>query len=366
MKLISRYLLSHVRRPWLYIMAGFSIIAVLVDLFSNFVDFMEAGTSIPKVLLYYAILIPTYLPFMLPISLLLALLYALWQLGKNSELTAMRASGLSLTQLITPYLVSGFLAALFLLAVNELFNPWAMHWTKQFQSMQGSKHSQKSFLTENLAYKNVPGRRIWRIGSFDPRPASSFEMRGINLTQQRPDGSDEFRMDVERARWVDGHWWFENVRTQYYQGMNNDNDGGIVTSPSAEMTMLSETPRDFMNEIKDSTERSAVDILNFIKTHQGISEETRNRLMVDFHYRLAAPWLCFIVILVGVPFGTHSGRRGMGMGILLALLAFFGYYILMGLGLAYGKRQVISPVLAGWFPDIVFTLLGLILLRRIR
>ena len=56
----------------------------------------------------------------------------------------------------------------------------------------------------------------------------------------------------------------------------------------------------------------------------------------------------------------------MGMVILLALLAFFGYYILMGLGLAYGKRQVISPVLAGWFPDIVFTLLGLILLRRIR
>ncbi len=148
MKLISRYLIRHVRRPWLYIMAGFSIIAVLVDLFSNFVDFMEASTPISNVLLYYAILIPTYLPFMLPISLLLALLYALWQLGKNSDLTAMRASGLSLTQLITPYLVSGFLAALFLLAVNELFNPWAMHWTKQFQSMQGSKHSQKTYLAE--------------------------------------------------------------------------------------------------------------------------------------------------------------------------------------------------------------------------
>ncbi len=191
-------------------------------------------------------------------------------------------------------------------------------------------------------------------------------MRGINLTQQRPDGSDEFRMDVERARWVDGHWWFENVRTQYYQGPNNDNDGGIVASPSAEMTMLAETPKDFINEIKDSTERSAADILNFIQTHQGISAETRNRLMVDFHYRLAAPWLCFIVILVGVPFGAHTGRRGMGMGILLALMTFFGYYILMGLGLAYGKRQLISPILAGWLPDIVFATLGLILLRRIR
>ena len=365
MKLVTRYLLRHVRRPWLYIMAGFSIIAILVDLFSNFVDFMEAGTPLPNVMLYYAILLPTYLPYMLPISLLLALLYALWQLGKNSELTALRASGLSLTQLIAPYLVTGLIAAFFLLAVNELFNPWAMHWTRQFQAMQGSKNAPQTHLAMNLAYKNVLGRRIWRINSFDTRPSASFEMRGINLTQQRPDGSDEFRMDAARARWIDGHWWLENVETRYYDS-NNDPVGPAESAPSLEMTMLSEIPRDFINEIKDSSERSAAEILTFIRTHTGISEETRNRLMVDFHYRLAAPWLCFIVILVGVPFGAHTGRRGMGIGILLALLTFFAYYILMGLGLAYGKRQLISPVLAGWFPGMVFFVLGLAMLRRIR
>lgn len=365
MKLVTRYLLDHVRRPWIYIMAGFSIIAILADLFSNFVDFMEAGTPLHSVLLYYAILLPTYLPYMLPISLLLALLYALWQLGKNSELTALRACGLSLTQLITPYLLTGLIAAFFLLAVNELFNPWAMHQTRRFLAMQGAKQSQQSYLAMNLAYKNVPGRRIWRINSFDTRSSASFEMRGINLTQQRPDGSDEFRMDAARARWLDGHWWFEKVETRYYDP-NSDPAGPVESSPSLEMTMLSETPKDFTNEIKDSSERSAAEILKFIQTHQGISGETRNRLMVDFHYRLAAPWLCFIVILVGVPFGMHSGRRGMGLGILLALLAFFSYYILMGLGLAYGKQQLISPVLAGWVPSMVFFFLGLAMLRRVR
>ena len=365
MKLVSRYLLRHMSRPWFYIIAGFFIIAILVDLFDNFVDFMEAGTSIHTVVLYYAILLPTYLPYMLPISLLLALLYALWHLGKNSELTAMRASGLSLTQLITPYLLTGLIAAFFLLAVNELFNPWAMHWTRQFKAMQGSKRVAQTHLAINLAYKNVLGRRIWRINSFDTRPSASFEMLGINLTQQRPDGSDEFRMDAARARWMDGHWWFENAETRYYDSQN-DPDGPVTNAPSLEMTMLSETPKDFMNEIKDSSERSATEILKFIRDHKGISEETRNRLMVDFHYRLAAPWLCFIVILVGVPFGTHTGRRGMGIGILLALLTFFAYYILMGLGLAWGKNQFISPIMAGWAPGMIFFMLGLILLRRIR
>lgn len=365
MKLITRYLLGHLRRPWFYIMAGFSIIAVLVDLFSNFVDFMEAQTPLRRVVLYYAALLPTYLPYMLPISLLLALLYALWQLGKNSELTAMRASGLSLSQLITPYLLTGLLASFLLLAVNELFNPWALHWTNQFKEMQGARQAARTHLEENLAYKNVPGLRDWRIAYFDARPFSAFEMRGINLTQQRPDDSIEYKLVASRGRWVDGHWWFENVETSYFDA-NGEPAGPAEFSPSLEMTMLSETPKDFTNEIKDSTERSALEILRFIDLHKGISQDTRNRLWVDFHYRLAAPWLCFIVVLVGVPFGMQTGRRGMGMGILFALLLFFAHYILMGLGLAYGKRQLIPPVLAGWLPDAIFFVLGLVLLRRIR
>jgi lipopolysaccharide export system permease protein len=365
MKLVTRYLLGHLRRPWLYVMAGFSLIAILVDLFENFVDFMEVGTPVQQILLYYGVLLPTYLPYLLPVSLLLALLYALWQLGKNSELTAMRACGLSLTQLIMPYLLTGLAAAFFLLAVNELLNPWATHWTRQFQAMQGSPHAAQTYLAVNLAYKNVVGRRIWRIDTFDPRPSSSYEMRRVHLTQQRPDGSDEFRLDAGRARWLDGHWWFETVETRYYN-TNNAPAGPVESAPTLEMTMLSETPRDFINEIKDSSERSASEILRFIDTHKDISAEARNRLMVDFHYRLAAPWLCIIVILLGVPFGMHTGRRGMGMGILLALLTFFGYYILMGLCLAYGKRGLIPPAVAGWLPGAVFFVLGAVLLRRTR
>jgi len=365
MKLLNRYLLTQLRRPWVYVMAGFSLVAVLVDLFEHFVDFMEAGTPPGQILLYYALLLPTYLPYLLPISLLLALLYALWQMGKNSEIIAMRACGMSLTQLMRPYLLTGLGAALVLLAVNEGLNPWATHWTRQFQDRQGTAHSAKAHLAVNLAYKNVIGHRIWRIDTFDPRPATSFEMRRIHLTQLRPDDSTEFRLDAARARWLDGHWWFEDVEMQYYDE-NNDRDGAVTNSPSLEMTMLSETPRDFINEIKDSDERSAREILRFIETHQNISDKARNRLMVDFHYRLAAPWLCVIVILLGVPFGMHTGRRGMGLGILLALLTFFGYYILMGVCLAYGKRGLLPPVAAGWLPGGVFLVLALVLLRRLR
>lgn len=362
MKLITRYLLAHLRRPWIYIMAGFAIIAVLIDLFGNFLEFWEAGAPLASVLLYYAILLPTYLPYLMPVSLLLALLYALWQLGKHSEIVAMSASGLSRLQLFSPYLLVGLAASLGLLGINEWFNPWALQWTRQFRMARGRAEGGE-VLRVPVAFKNVVGRRIWQIDLFDPRPQTSYELRGINLIQQRPDGSDEFRLEAARGRWMDGHWWFEQVTMRYYNSQN-DPVGPVESHPELEMTMLSETPRDFLNEIKDSTERSALDILRFLKTHPAISKETRQRLLVDFHYRLAAPWLCVIVILLGIPFGIHAGRRGMGLGILFALLAFFGYYILMGLGLAYGKQHLIPPWLAGWLPNLVFLTIGLAMIRR--
>ncbi|MDR0994032.1 MAG: LptF/LptG family permease [Verrucomicrobiota bacterium] len=386
MKLIPHYLLRNLMRPWLYVLAGFSIIAVLIDLFDNFVNFMEAGTPFRQIFVYYAVLLPTYLPYILPVSLLLGLLYALWQLGKNSEITAMRASGLSLFQLIRPYLMIGLGCSLFLLALNELFNPWATLWTRQFSEMQQGSSELTSYFVSNVAYRNVVGNRIWVIDRFDPLPSSSYEMTGISLIQRRPDGSDEFRLVAARGRWVDQHWWFENVEMRYYLPSEQVDespapipdmemhhplpsaqpDGLPIRIPSMEMTMISEEPRDFLNVIKDSTERSSLEIMEFIDKHRGLSEETQNRLLVDLHYRLASPWLCLIVILVGVPFGMHTGRRGMGLGILLALLTFFGYYVLMGLCLAWGKNQLIPPVLAGWAPLLIFFILGLVLLRRIR
>ena len=364
MKLVSRYLLSNLVRPWLYILFGFTAIAVLVDLFDNFVNFMEAGTPIPSVLLYYAAFVPTYLPFMLPISLLLALLYALWKLGKNSEITAMRASGLSLWQLSRPYLSLGLGCAIVLLAVNEWFNPWAARWTRTFRDVQDD--GEKACLVP-VAYKNTPARRVWRINTFDIRPAHDYEMRGLSLTQQRPDGSDEYRIDADRARWIDGRWWFEKLDIHRFNALN-DPVGAAEKRPGMDMDMLTETPADFLNETKDieNNESSAADIRAFILGHPDISARTRASLWVDWHYRLAAPWLCIIVILVGIPFGMQTGRRGMGMGILAALLVFFGYWVLMGLCLTWGKRQLISPALAGWLPATAFLLLGLLMLRRCR
>ena len=90
--------------------------------------------------------------------------------------------------------------------------------------------------------------------------------------------------------------------------------------------------------------------------------------LTDLHSRLAMPWLCFIITLVGIPFGAQAGRRRGGAltGIIGALVMFFSFYVLINFGVALGKQGALAPWLAGWLPDMVFLVLGLALTWRLR
>ncbi len=106
--------------------------------------------------------------------------------------------------------------------------------------------------------------------------------------------------------------------------------------------------------------------MEFLRTHPRLSDEKRAQVLVNFHQRLAMPWMCLIVVLFGIPFGATTGRRGAFLGIVAALALFFVYYLLLKLGIVMGNRQFLAPWLAGWLPNLAFSAMGVILVYRHR
>ncbi|MBM4153351.1 MAG: LptF/LptG family permease, partial [Kiritimatiellaceae bacterium] len=166
-------------------------------------------------------------------------------------------------------------------------------------------------------------------------------------------------------RWLDGHWWFEDIRIQSYKE-NGDLAGPPDIVLLKEMRDLFETPKTFMAEIKDIQNLSAREIRHYLRTKKGISENNRDRLKVDMHSRLAAPFTCLIVTLIGVPIGAHTGRRGAFAGIVTAVVLFFVFYILQLIGQALGKNGHISPFLGGWLATLIFTAVSPLFIHRMK
>ena len=361
MKIIDRYLLRTLLTPLVYCLLAFTMLYLIVDLFGHLSDFLDGGTPLLQVLRFYALIVPPGMIYIAPISLLLAVLYSLSSLTRNNELTAMRAGGVSLYRLILPFLAVGAAASLAVSLVHETMAPWAAYHSRQFILAQRAEDAQRIYVIENLPYRNPVQDRTWLIGRFDTR---THALHQVEVIQHRPDGMDAYRMTADSGRWIEGRWWFLGVVVQPYDE-HGFRKGAPAREAVREMTDLHETPTDFLNEIKDPEYLSAVELHRFIARH-GLADATVARLRVDFHHRLASPWICLIVTLLGIPFGHQTGRRGALRGAMLALGLFFGFYVLISLGLWLGKQELLPPAAAGWGPNVLFAGLGVILVRRMR
>jgi lipopolysaccharide export system permease protein len=94
-------------------------------------------------------------------------------------------------------------------------------------------------------------------------------------------------------------------------------------------------------------------------TAADVSEETRRRQGLEYHRRFALPAACLVFALAGVPLGMQNRRSGKAGGFALALGVIICYFILLSAGKSLGQQGVISPLLAGWLPNLVFLVLGM-------
>jgi LPS export ABC transporter permease LptG len=362
MKILDRYLLKLFMLPLGVCLAAFTMIWIVIDLFNHFGDFLQGEVSAGAMVQYYLLLIPASLNFLVPASLILAEMYCLSRLTRNNELTAMRASGLSLFRLMRPFIATGLFAALAMLAVNETVGPHAAYLTEQFVRSQKRDDKMSVYRYSPLPYQNPAQYRQWFIGEFNAR---TYEMRNVEVVQQDEHDRDLFKITAPLVQWLDGRWWFSDLNIQFYDEFNNPR-GAPRMEKGREMPDFTETPQDFLNEALDPKFLGAVQLARYIRHQGGVSGKTLVRYRVDLHYRLAIPWSALVVTLLGLPIGSQTGRRGAIHGVLWCMVLFFATYVLISVGLHAGKEEWIPAWLAGWGPLCVFAGYGVAVALRLR
>ena len=365
MKLMDRYLLREYMIPVVYCLLTFSMIFVIYDLFDNLSNFLTAETPWTLTVLYYLCLLAPNLEFLIPAALLLATLYTLWQLTRNNELMAFRASGVSLTRMMTPFLIVGLGFSLLSAVLKETVTPRAARWASDFR--HNDLTSVKTMIQSDQHYYNSIGWRQWHIGHFDLKDPSHLSR--VTVDQEGEDGIPDWTIAAKRAEWLDGEWWFFEVFYQEYndQGYPIGAGGKLQGSRLGRAyTDFDERPEDFRDEVLRWELLSTAEMLRFLRTRPNLSDEEESRKWFDIHHRLAMPWACFIVTLFGIPAGARQGRQSAITGIFIAVGFFFAFYALTQVGVLLGKGLLVWPWLGAWLSNIVFLAVGLQMVKDMR
>ena len=370
MKILDR----HILREWLKILglvlaAGLGLL-LMQQMYNDFGDLIEAGANTSDVLMYYAVLLPSFVTVVLPLAVLVSLLYSLGQLHRHNEFTVMRAAGLSLFRLTRGIWVVGILASGLMWLFNAHIVPWSVEAGRRIKERVEFRYEARTGgvehvgLVTSVAFDNRADGRLWYINRY-----SRFANRAYGVTVSVLDGrrQETARYRARQARYhpADHSWTF-------YDGeeIRFDPETGDIMRlvPFAERTFANfhEDPQLMLLIDRDPVDLSFLELRRLINylTIEGNPKVTR--YAIRYYRILADTFGCLIVIGIAIPFSVSGVRVSPAVGVSKSLGLFFAYYLLVSFASMLAGREILTPEAAAWMPNLVMAGLATWLFGRLR
>lgn len=352
MRLLDRYLL----RRYLFCLAAgllaLLLIAVVVDLIEHIDTFIDHRAALGQILRYYLYHTPYWIVLTLPVAALLGALFSLTSLARANELTAMKAAGISLYRLLLPL----FAFALVLSGLALVFTDWvAPEATFRYNTVWDEirAYSRTDGSRKQVLLRDADGQLVF-ARSYDARNQRAHE---VTWEQQR-EGRVVRRLVGRRLEWRGEQWVLVDGHEYLFAG-----DLPRVRAFAALDLTLTLKPDNFAQQPKKPEEMNYRELRDYIALTQASGgDATRHR--VDLHLKIAFPFTCLVIVLLGAPLAADARQAGLASSFGKGILICFVYYSCVKAGQALGWNELLSPLLAAWLANMVFGALGLALLWR--
>jgi LPS export ABC transporter permease LptG/LPS export ABC transporter permease LptF len=331
---------------FLVLMQVFTFFELLRDIVRNRVSLVLVGE-------YLVNLIPFLLYNMLPLSVLLAVLVTFGVMQKSNEITAMKATGISVYRIVYPILVVAALISCGLFAFDQFYLPQANKRQDALRNQIKGKAAQ-TYLRPDRKWIFGEHSTIYYYEFFDPDQARFGSIQAFEFDPQTFELTR--RIYASRAHWSDSlnRWVFEQGWERAFRGsaIMDYRTFDVATFPE-----LNEPPPYFRKEVKQSLEMNYTELRRYIQElHQSGFDVVR--LRVQLQKKLAFPLITLVMAVLAIPFSLSAGRRGALTGIATAIGIAVLYYIASGLFENLGNFSQLPPMLAAWSPDLLFALAG--------
>ncbi len=354
--------------PFSVLLFAFTLLFLIGDVFNdvdNFLEYEGAGAAW-KAVRYFLYRIPCNIRFVLPITVLLSCMYTLASLGRHREITAMRASGISLFRCGVPIYLMAFCVMLVNFWFNESLIPACVQESNEILRSVGKDKFKSANRKGNLVqYPSSDNRRNWVFGAFvEDGQQHSVRLKFFEID---PDGKrrQSRQLDAARAEYRDGQGWiFYDCQIHEFAANGLFIPKGMQAEVLVSESEAPETPEMIVKAISDPEMLSAREIYLFLKENPNLSDRLKVIYQSYFYQHLAFPWACFLCAFLALPLAARNERSGIFSAIVSAVGVIVAYQILSEIFLLMGKSGTLPPVIAGLLPSVLFAGYGIWLARK--
>ncbi|MDX1622688.1 MAG: LptF/LptG family permease [Gemmatimonadota bacterium] len=397
-RLLDRYLMAQFLRVLTVALFALAAITIMVHLMDHIDVYLDHEAAWRDVAEYYLLEAPYNLLITLPMAVLIATILTIGEFGRHGELTAMKASGLSLYRISAPIAAFAFLLSLGVLVVSETWLPGLIEQANDVYDEQilGRGGEDIQNYRGRFVYQNEEGYTYIVRSLFVEDGASNADQ--VEIQRHYPDGTF-VRINAPQMVWEPATetWVLRNGEMRVFPDSRPApaEPFPAETAPNSRATadtapadtapaeakeemyafeilrspFLEDTPQQLLVQEKDPEEMGYLELEEYIERRERLGAETRKE-RVDLQMKLAYPFANFIVAIFGIALvgaATHAGRQSgaaAGFGFALFLTIVFWGFLRIGQGVGYGGG--LPPAAAAWLANGVFLVIGLVLLTRAR
>ena len=364
-RIIDEYIVREFATLFVLVLAGFVLLLIVFTFFDLLGDILRNHVALAIVGEYLLNLTPSMLYLTAPLAVLIAVLVTFSVLNRNSEIIAMKATGISLYRLVVPVVSIAACLAVCLFLFDQYYLPQANRKQESLRNVIKGRPAQ-TYLNPNETWIFGPRAAAGEPGCifyyefFDP---DTNEFANLSVFEFEPSTFKlTRRIFARRAVWDEDSttWYFES-------GWVRDIEGGNVTGYrtflKTSFPEMHAVPDYFKKEALESQEMNFGQLYHYIRDLRQSGFDTK-RLSVALWQKLSYPLVAVIMAVLAIPFALSTGRRGSITGIAVAIGVALAYRVVDTLFGAMGNVNYLPASVAAWAADVLFALVGGYLLLK--
>lgn len=356
MKLLDRYL---IRELWVPLFIGTVILALLFvanDMIAIYKNFNVDSIPFVAIVQLLVLKLPFWLNVTLPIGTTLGVSLAISRLARESEITALRASGVSLFRIFRPLLVAGiFMTFLNFFIIERLVPPTSKQYRKLVNEV-GLLAAIPEFRS-NVSLSI--GRYAASFGSVQRGKNGIVKLNDILLMERPFPGEDRIYKSAS-GTYQGGVWNVKSPVVYRIKGLS------LLAAETTDSLRIYEPIRITDLFAPPSPDEETVASLSDAIDKNRKAKQATTKYEIALHQKFSVPSACLIFAFVAAVISFRFSKSGPFIGVMLSMCMvwlYFNLYIISGE--IFGKFGLLSPSLAAWLPNILFALCGLVFVRRL-
>src|ERR1700691_2128965 len=359
MRILTRYILREVTSHALIGAAIFTFVLFTRDLGRILELVVRASAPLPSVAQIFFYTVPFALTYTIPMSVLVGILIGLSRLAADSEITAMRASGMGVWnfgRILAIFVVGAWALALF----NGLYlAPWSLASLGHLEDQL--KGSQVSFEVQpRVFYEGFPKMVLYVQDVHLAQGAAVW--KGVFLADISDAANPRITLAHEGIVVPEGQ---DRLHLHLIDGATHETDPKLADHYQISTFQQTDLPLDLPSTENKGDEQVPVGLIS-TSTLRGyaahVDPVSARWYQIEFHRRFALPTACLVLAMVGIPLGLSSKKSGKSGGFVLTIALVFVYYFASLLGVSLARQGKVGPMFGAWLANLAFFAAGSVLL----